>query len=66
MHSFSVYVQISKSKTTDEIQAALSGDEAANIIAEAGYTKPLVKVLISDRGTLLSTILMCHLFLCRP
>ena len=53
-------LQISKSKTTDEIQAALSRDEAANIIAEAGYTKPLV---ISGKDTLLSTILTYHLFI---
>ena len=56
-------MQISKTTTTDEIKIALSGEYAVNIIAEAGYTKPLANVSICDKGTLLSTILTYHLFI---
>lgn len=34
----------------------LSKEDAINIVTEAGYTKPLNSVLITDKGSLLSNI----------
>ena len=38
-------------------------EDAVSIITEAGYTRPLINVLISDKGMLLSLIVTYHLFI---
>lgn len=42
---------------------ALAQEDVINIVMEAGYTKPLANVSLSEKGSLLSIVLTYHLFI---
>lgn len=58
-----VHTQISDATTDADMVAAITNDNAANMVFEAGFTKPLATTKISDKTNIISLLTTYHLFI---
>ena len=56
-------IQIKESTGKEELLQILSEEEVIDLVTEAGYTKSLSSVELSDRNNLISTITTYHIFI---
>ena len=57
------YIQISGAVTNSDMVVAVNKEDAATVILEAGFSKPLTTVQLSDKADIISLLTTYHLFI---
>lgn len=61
--NFVIFSKIQDAGTSQELTEVMSAEDIQSQIIEAGFTKPVSSLSLSDKGEVVSTLLTFHLFI---